>query len=241
MAKFKEIASFVVKNGKEEAEKVYGKNAVKDAQDSLRREAKRVIAKRERSAGSTEDQDVIRTPTRTTTAREPAEYGINRTPTDIEEEAKKVGAKPDWLIEEVPEGVSTAKKNARRMSRKRARALVERETGETKAEFDARMEKEANQTGVKSAKGRGAEPLEPQYDLTSDQANDALRGRIKLDGDEAAEAVEPDLVDLLKKYSTGRKSGGSLYSKNKSNPSAAKPRGVGVALRGWGKAMKKGR
>lgn len=243
MAKFKEIASAVVKMGREEAEKIYGKEAVKGAQDSLRREARRVIAKRERGAGSKEDENVIRTPTRTTTAREPAEYGIDRTPTDIEAEAKKIRSKPEWLIEEVPEGVSTARKDARRMNKKKARALVERETGETQAEFEARMEKEARQGGVKSARGRGAEPLEPQYDLTPDQANDALRGRLNVGGDEAAEAAEPDLVDLIKKYSVGRKAGGMVTSskKMKSVPSTSKPRGVGIALRGWGKAMKKGR
>jgi len=246
LAKFKVIAADAAKLGKEGAVKKYGSAEVKAAQDSLRRQAE-AVRKRAAKEEDTQAPKVIRTPTSTREAqtgpRSPfmgdksSTEGLLRDYANKIEEEAGIGSRGDADYADVaPAGISTLKKSDRIMSRKNARKFVEKNTGETQGQFESRVSKEARQGGVGAA-DMAAEAPKPQYELTTDQANAALRGKVsKLteEGSDSVDNVEPDLVDILK--GMGYKKGGRL-----SKSSTVKPRGVGIALRGWGKAMRSGR
>ena len=115
---------------------------------------------------------------------------------------------------------------------RQARRLTQgRESDEA---FEARMAREARQGGGadvgRRRAQRGSVP-DPLYDLEVGQANRALRGRDEL---------EPDLTEVFRKKggTVKLRKGGSTVKKPKKK-TANKPRGVGCATRGYGKAMNK--
>lgn len=115
---------------------------------------------------------------------------------------------------------------------RKARQLTQgRESDEA---FEARMAREARQGGGadvgRRRAQRGSVP-DPLYDLEVGQANRALRGRDEL---------EPDLTEVFRKKggTVKLRKGGSTVKKPKKK-TANKPRGVGCATRGYGKAMNK--
>jgi hypothetical protein len=220
---FKSIARYAKQYGKKKAIEEYGDKEVKKAQDSLRRQAEKNRQSRLKDEQSS-SEEAIKTPTSIIKARKvPVDEGSS----DLRRE-KLIQERKKSSFDETsvyPEGMSTAKKQ-RTVSRKKARKLIEEKTGETRKELNRRLEKEAYQMGVKSGEGP-AEKAAPQYDLTQEQASDALRGKYNVD----VEDSEPDLIEMLEKLSkkdSGYKKGGKI----------SRPRGVGKALRGYGKALK---
>ena len=116
---------------------------------------------------------------------------------------------------------------------RKARQLTQgRESDEA---FEARMSREARQGGGADVGRRRAQRgsvSDPLYDLEVGQANRALRGRDELEPRELTEVIR-------KKGGTVKlRKGGSTVKKPKKK-TANKPRGVGCATRGYGKAMNK--
>jgi len=115
---------------------------------------------------------------------------------------------------------------------RQARRLTQgRESDEA---FEARMAREARQGGGADVGRRRAQRgsvSDPLYDLELGQANRALRGQDKL---------ESDLTEVFRKKggTVKLRKGGSTVKKPKKK-TANKPRGVGCATRGYGKAMNK--
>ena len=259
VALYKKIASDVVKFGRKEATDKWGVQGIKDAQDSLRRNAatvrKRsgrteeigVKSSKERNAAdkakreSLNEDDDYRTPTRNVAARpvpknelskkilsEKVRSGNRSRPENAETTilGSKETSRPDKKTrEQILKGLKDKSK---------ARKQADSVTGETRAEFEARIDREARGMGVQSGSGP-AEKGKPLHSLTTDQANDALRGRTKgldpsMDNTLEANDTEMDLVDILKQH-------GGYASQKKGGKVKAKARGVGAALRGYGKVI----
>jgi hypothetical protein len=216
---YKIISKFAAKEGKEKAIEKFGYAEVKKAQDSLKRAAERKRKAKEK-AGSSNKKPVVKTPTSVKGERKgPVSQGTKEK--QREELRQKMRERPDEAFTTVVgEGVTSAAKK-KVMSPKRARKYVEEKTGETRQELEGRIGREASQMGVGTASGAPA-PAKPKYKLTAPQARDAMRGKYDVEADD----TEMDLVDILK--SAGFKKGGKI----------SRPRGVGKALRGYGKAMK---
>jgi len=218
---FEKIAKYAAKKGKKAAEEEFGKDAVKSATQNIKRRAEQ-RAKKSSKKDKT-DSNVKVTPTRIIAARKPAEPKVSK---DIQRKELKEVSK-NIEVKKIPEGVKGASKGKRRMSAKRAREAVGEQTGETRAEFNARMDREARQTGVKPGLGPAGLPEDIGY--TSDQITDAMRGRVDL------ENTEPDLTEVVRGLMNKKRGGKVSYKKSGGKVS---PRGCGKALRGYGKAMK---
>jgi len=220
MAAFDKIAKYAGKFGKKAAEEEFGKDAVKSATQNIKRRAEQRAKK---SSKSEKDSNVKVTPTRIIAARPKAEPKV-----DKEVQRKKLEEASEGVeVTKIPEGEKGAVKSERRMSPKRAREAVGQQTGETRAEFNARMSREARQTGVKPGEGPAGPPEDTGY--TPDQITDAMRGRVDL------EDTEPDLTEIVRGLMNKKRGGKVSYKKSGGKVS---PRGCGKALRGYGKAMK---
>tara|TARA_B110000977_G_scaffold148495_1_gene188291 strand:- start:960 stop:1706 length:747 start_codon:yes stop_codon:yes gene_type:complete len=116
------------------------------------------------------------------------------------------------------------KKATNPKKRRKAKQLTEgRESSEA---FESRMSREARQGGGRDVGSKGAQrgsSPDPMFEYEASQASRLMRG----EGD--APMTVDDRMKML-----GRKKGGSI-NKKKTNK---KPRGVGCATRGYGKAMK---
>jgi len=215
---YKIITKFAAKEGKEKAIEKFGYSEVKKARDSLKRAAERKRKAKEK-AGPSNKKPIVKTPTSVKgTRKSPVSQGTKEE--QRKELRQKIKERPDESFTTVVgEGVtSTAKKKV--MSPKRARKYVEEKTGETRQELEGRIGREASQMGVGTTSGAPA-PAKPKYKLTAPQARDAMRGKYDVEADD----TEMDLLDILK--SAGFKKGGKV----------SRPRGCGVALRGYGKVM----
>lgn len=219
MAAFDKIAKFAGKFGKKAAEEEFGKDAVKSATQNIKRRAEQRAKK---SSKSEKDSNVTVTPTRIIAVRPKAEQKV-----DKEVQRKKIEEASEGVeVTKIPEGEKGASKSKRRMSPKRAREAVGQQTGEPRFEFNARIEREARQTGVKPGEGPAGPPEDIGY--TPDQITDAMRGRTDLD-------AEPDLTEIVRGLMNKKRGGKVSYKKSGGKVS---PRGCGKALRGYGKAMK---
>ena len=219
MAVWKEIVKFAADKGKEAAIDKYGYKAVKGAQDSMKRSASRkkdAIAKKKES-----EQPEVKTPTKRTKARKTPTSKQSRQ--EIRDDLMEMmRRRPDEAMTTVVgPGVSSASKK-RIMKPSNARKKVEQETGETRAELESRISREASQMGVQPG-GGPAGPAKPKYRLSREQASEAMRGKYDV---ESKSDVEDDLVDMLQKV--GLKKGGKV---------SGKARGCGAAMRGYGRVM----
>ena len=219
MAVWKEIVKFAADKGKEAAIDKYGYKAVKGAQDSMKRSASRkkaAVAKNKEA-----EQPEVKTPTKRTKARKTPTSKQSRQ--EIRDDLMEMmRRRPDEAMTTVVgPGVSSASKK-RVMKPSKARKKVEQETGETRAELESRIGREASQMGVQPG-GGPAGPAKPKYRLSREQASEAMRGKYDV---ESKSDVEDDLVDMLQKV--GLKRGGKV---------SGKARGCGAAMRGYGRVM----
>ena len=110
------------------------------------------------------------------------------------------------------------------MTRKRARDMISKQENETGEEFMRRMGREAEQTGVGT--GRRFSDGDPGY--AREQIQDMMRG------DYPSGEDTKDVLEMMRESIGRRKKGGKVAKKN----SSRKPLGVGIALCGYGRAMK---
>jgi hypothetical protein len=219
----REIIKFAGSKGQSEAVKKYGDEAVKDAKKQMQRDAREAYKKKER-AKKKGASDTKKTPTSTRKARKVS-------PKTSKAEARKELGKG---MRGRPEDAETTVMGSRErgevvkkegMTRKRARDLISKQENETGEEFMRRMGREAEQTGVGT--GRRFSDDDPGY--AREQIQDMMRGDYP-SGEETTE----DVLEMMKKSIGRRKKGGKVAKKK----SSSKPRGVGMALRGYGRAMK---
>ena len=219
----REIIKFAGSKGRGEAVKKYGDEAVKDAKKQMQRDAREAYKKKERAKkkGASAPK---KTPTGTRKARK-------LTPkTSKAEQRKELGkgmrGRPDeaetTVVPKRTRGKVTAKEG---MTRKRARDMVSRQENETGEEFMSRMGREAQQGGVGT--GRRFSDGDPGY--AREQIDSMMRGEYG-----SPEETTKDVLEMMGESVGRRKKGGKVAKKK----SSAKPRGVGTALRGYGRAMK---
>jgi len=219
----REIIKFAAKQGKEAAKKKYGNDAVREASQQMKRDAK------------------VR-------AAEKAKKEANKKAKEVKEESVPPKKTKQEMRNELvqgmrnrPEEATTSIYGSRErgevkpgsMTRKQARDAISKQEGESGDEFMSRISRQAEQMGVGT--GRRFSEGDPGY--AREQINDMMRGRYRSAEDTLEEPA--DLVDMLKQLKEsglggGRKKGGLVSKKKK----ASGPRGVGAALRGYGKAMK---
>lgn len=219
----REIIKFAGSKGRGEAVKKYGDEAVKDAKKQMQRDAREAYKKKERAKkkGASAPR---KTPTGTRKARK-------LTPkTSKSEQRKELGkgmrGRPDeaetTVVPKRTRGKATAKEG---MTRKRARDMVSKQENETGEEFMRRMGREAEQGGVGT--GRRFSEGDPGY--AREQIDSMMRGEYS-----SPEETTKDVLEMMGESIGRRKKGGKVAKKK----SLAKPRGVGMALRGYGRAMK---
>lgn len=216
----REIIKFAAKLGKEAAKKKYGNDAVREAGQQMKRDAKVQAAKKaaEKPKKAPNEKDIPR----------------KRTKKEIRDDlVEGMRKRPDDEMTTVYGSRERGTKEPGEMTRKQARDVISKQEGESGDEFMSRMSRQAEQMGVGT--GRRFSEGDPGY--AREQVEDIMRGRYRSAEDGAEEPV--DLVDMLKQLKEsgiggGRKKGGLIAKKKK----ASGPRGVGKALRGYGKAMK---
>jgi len=217
----REIIKFAGSKGRGEAVKKYGDEAVKDAKKQMQRDAREAYKKKERAKkkGASAPRQ---TPTGTRKARK-------LTPkTSKAEQRKELGkgmrSRPDeaetTVVPKGTRGKVTAKEG---MTRKRARDMISKQENETGEEFMSRMGREAFQGGVGT--GRNFSNKNPGY--AREQIQDMMRGEYP-----SGEETTKDVLEMMQERIGGRKKGGKVAKKS------SRPRGVGMALRGYGRAMK---
>ena len=219
----REIIKFAGSKGKGEAVKKYGDEAVKDAKKQMQRDAREAYKKKERAkkkgASATK-----KTPTGTRKARKVSP----KTPKAKQRENLQKA------MRERPEDAETTVMGSRErgkvvkkegMTRKRARDMISKQEQETGEEFMRRMGREAEQTGVGT--GRRFSDGDPGY--AREQIQDMMRGDYP-----SGEETTKDVLEMMGESIGRRKKGGKVAKKK----SSSKPRGVGMALRGYGRAMK---
>ena len=217
----REIIKFAGSKGKGEAVKKYGDEAVKDAKKQMQRDAREAYKKKERAKkkGASAPR---KTPTGTRKARNLT------TKTSKAEQRKELGkgmrGRPDeaetTVVPQRTRGKVTAKEG---MTRKRARDMVSRQENETGEEFMRRMGREAGQGGVGT--GRRFSEGDPGY--AREQIDSMMRGEYS-----SPEETTKDVFEMMGESVGRRKKGGKVAKKS------SRPRGVGMALRGYGRAMK---
>ena len=217
----REIIKFAGAKGKGEAVKKYGDKAVKDAKKQMQRDAREAYKKKERAKkkGASAPK---KTPTGTRKARK-------LTPkTSKAEQRKELGkgmrGRPDeaetTVVPKRTRGKVTAKEG---MTRKRARDMISKQENETGEEFMSRMGREAQQGGVGT--GRRFSEGDPGY--AREQIDSMMRGEYR-----SPEETTKDVLEMMGESVGRRKKGGKVAKKS------SRPRGVGMALRGYGRAMK---
>lgn len=217
----REIIKFAGSKGKGEAVKKYGDEAVKDAKKQMQRDAREAYKKKERAKkkGASAPK---KTPTGTRKAR-------NITPKTSKAEARKQLGKG---MRERPEDAETMVMGSRErgevvkkegMTRKRARDMISKQEQETGEEFMRRMGRESQQGGVGT--GRRFRDGDPGY--AREQIDSMMRGEYS-----SPEETTKDVLEMMGETIGRRKKGGKVSKKS------SRPRGVGMALRGYGRAMK---
>lgn len=219
----REIIKFAGSKGKGEAVKKYGDEAVKDAKKQMQRDAREAYKKKERAkkkgASATK-----KTPTGTRKARKVSP----KTPKDKQRENLQKA------MRERPEDAETTVMGSRErgkvvkkegITRKRARDMISKQEQETGEEFMRRMGREAEQGGVGT--GRRFSDGDPGY--AREQIDSMMRGEYS-----SPEETTKDVLEMMGESVGRRKKGGKVAKKK----SSSKPRGVGMALRGYGRAMK---
>jgi len=217
----REIIKFAGSKGRGEAVKKYGDEAVKDAKKQMQRDAREAYKKKERAKkkGASAPK---KTPTGTRKARK-------LTPkTSKAEQRKELGkgmrGRPDEAeTTVVPKGTRGKAVTKEGMTRKRARDMISKKENETGEEFMSRMGREAQQGGVGT--GRNFSNKNPGY--AREQIQDMMRGDYP-----SGEETTKDVLEMMQERMGGRKKGGKVAKKS------SRPRGVGMALRGYGRAMK---
>ncbi len=223
-AKFaREILKFAGSKGKREAVKKYGDEAVKDAKKQMQRDAREAYKKKERAKKKAASAP-LKTPTGTRKARKVSP----KTPKAKQRENLQKA------MRERPEDAETTVMGSRErgkvvkkegMTRKRARDDISEQENETGEEFMRRMGREAEQTGVGT--GRRFSDGDPGY--AREQIQDMMRGDYP-----SGEDTTKDVLEMMGESIGRRKKGGKVAKKN----SSRKPLGVGIALCGYGRAMK---
>jgi len=217
------------------AEKTFGKRAVSQElrrmADKLKKEKDKKIAKKAGAAGSIKKQKMTKQEKataafkRSEAKRKKLKEVKPKKPVKVKRVvSKEAQAKLDKEMAEELKGrtVSSRRKRIKEATdpkkRRKARKLTEgRESSEA---FEARMSREARQGGGRDVGSRGAQrgsSPDPMFEYEASQASRLMRG----------EGDAPMTVDDRMKM-IGRKKGGKV----------SKPRGVGCATRGYGKAMK---
>jgi len=218
----REILKFAGSKGKSEAVKKYGDEAVKDAKKQMQRDAREAYKKKER-AKKKDASAPRKTPTGTRKARKVS-------PKTSKAEARKELGKG---MRGRPEDAETTVMGSRErgkvvkkegMTRKSARDMISKQENETGEEFMRRMGREAEQTGVGT--GRRFSEGDPSY--TREQIDSMMRGEYSSPDEETTK----DVFEMMQERIGGRKKGGKVAKKS------SRPRGVGMALRGYGRAMK---
>ena len=221
----REIIKFAGSKGKSEAIKKYGDEAVKDAKKQMQRDAREAYKKKERAKKKADKADSapLKTPTGTRKARKVS-------PKTSKAEARKELGKG---MRGRPEDAETTVMGSRErgkvvkkegMTRKKARDEISKKDNETGEEFMRRMSRVAEQTGVGT--GRKFSDGDPGY--APEQIQDMMRGDYP-----SPEETTKDVLEMME--SIGRRKKGGKVAKKKSS---SKPRGVGMALHGYGRAMK---
>jgi hypothetical protein len=218
----REIIKFAGSKGKGEAVKKYGDEAVKDAKKQMQRDAREAYKKKER-AKKKGASATVKTPTSTRKARKVSP----KTPKAKQRENLQKA------MRERPEDAETTVMGSRErgkvvkkegMTRKRARDMISKQEQETGEEFMRRMGREAEQGGVGT--GRRFSDGDPGY--AREQIDSMMRGEYS-----SPEETTKDVLEMMGESIGRRKKGGKVAKK-----SSSKPRGVGMALRGYGRAMK---
>ena len=221
-AKFaREIIKFAGSKGKSKAIEEYGEEAVKDAQKQMQRDAREAYKKKERAKKKAASAP-SKTPTGTRKARKVSPK------TSKAEARKELGKGMRDRSEDAETTVMGSRergKVVKKMTRKRARDMISKQENETGEEFMRRMGREAEQTGVGT--GRRFSDGDPGY--AREQIQDMMRGDYP-----SGEDTTKDLVEMMGESIGRRKKGGKVAKKN----SSSKPLGVGIALCGYGRAMK---
>jgi len=217
----REIIKFAGSKGKGEAVKKYGEEAVKGARKQMQRDAREAYKKKERAKkkGASAPK---KTPTGTRKARKLTSK------TSKAEQRKELGkgmrGRPDEAeTTVVPKGKRGKVATKEGMTRKRARDMISKQENETGEEFMSRMGREAFQGGVGT--GRNFSNKNPGY--AREQIQDMMRGDYP-----SGEETTKDVLEMMQERLGGRKKGGKVAKKS------SRPRGVGMALRGYGRAMK---
>lgn len=219
----REIIKFAGSKGKGEAVKKYGDQAVKDAKKQMQRDAREAFKKKERAKKKKDASAPRKTPTGTRKARKLTP----KTPKSKQRENLQKS------MRERPEDAETTVMGSRErgkvvkkegVTRKRARDMVSKQENETGEEFMRRMGREAEQGGVGT--GRRFRDGDPGY--AREQIDSMMRGEYR-----SPEETTKDVLEMMGE-SVGRRKKGGKVAKKKSS----RPRGVGMALRGYGRAMK---
>jgi len=218
----REIIKFAGSKGKKEAVKKYGEEAVKGARKQMQRDAREAYKKKERAkkkgASATK-----KTPTGSRKARK-------LTPkTSKAKQREQLGKGMRGRSDEAETTVVSKGKRGKvatkeGMTRKRARDMISKQENETGEEFMRRMGREAQQGGVGT--GRRFSDGDPGY--AREQIDSMMRGEYR-----SPEETTKDVLEMMGE-SVGRRKKGGKVAKKKSS----RPRGVGMALRGYGRAMK---
>lgn len=217
----REIIKFAGSKGRGEAVKKYGDEAVKDAKKQMQRDAREAYKKKERAKkkGASAPK---KTPTGTRKARKLTPKTSKAK--QREQLGKGMRGRPDeaetTVVPKRTRGKVTAKEG---MTRKRARDMVSRQENETGEEFMRRMGREAEQGGVGT--GRRFSEGDPGY--AREQIDSMMRGEYR-----SPEETTKDVLEMMGESVGRRKKGGKVAKKS------SRPRGVGMALRGYGRAMK---
>ena len=220
----REIIKFAGSKGKGEAVKKYGEEAVKDAKKQMQRDAREAYKKKERAKkkAAKAASAPLKTPTGTRKARKISP----KTPKAKQREnlQKAMRERPEdaeTMVIGSRERGKVVKKEG--MTRKRARDMISKQENETGEEFMRRMGREAEQTGVGT--GRRFSEDDPGY--AREQIQDMMRGDYP-----SGEETTKDVLEMMGESIGGRKKGGKVAKKS------SRPHGVGMALRGYGRAMK---
>ena len=217
----REIIKFAGSKGRGEAVKKYGDEAVKDAKKQMQRDAREAYKKKERAKkkGASAPRQ---TPTGTRKARK---VSPKTSKAETREElGKGMRGRPEDAETTVMgsrERGKVVKKEG--MTRKRARDMISKQENETGEEFMRRMGREAEQGGVGT--GRRFNEGDPGY--SREQIDSMMRGEYS-----SPEETTKDVLEMMGESIGRRKKGGKVAKKS------SRPRGVGMALRGYGRAMK---
>jgi hypothetical protein len=220
----REIIKFAGSKGKGEAVKKYGDQAVKDARKQMQRDARERYKKKERAAKKKGASATKKTPTGPRKARKLTP----KTPKSETREQLRKGmrGRPDEAeITVVPTRRRGKVVKKEGMTRKRARDMISKQENETGEEFMQRMGRESFQGGVGT--GRNFRDGDPGY--AREQIDSMMRGEYR-----SPEETTKDVLEMMGESLGRRKKGGKVAKKK----SSSKPRGVGMALRGYGRAMK---